>query len=228
MSKILAIAFLLCVAIQATVPYGDNPDPLRLPVGHLRVKGSSILEALEQLRSAVGPRRIIFSLEVVPFEKMPDKNLTLEISDTTVGEALQSIVAQDSRYEFEAVDSKLVHVLPRGARGNATDLLNVQVKNLTLDKGYDEILRYPEQAIPELQAEVLRRLRSSGFVGVIATDPTAPSVKLSLLAGTVRDVLNQAAAGTDAFKDRSRSGWVYTFHVDPQRPLGGFPHWDTF
>ena len=129
---------------------------------------------------------------------------------------------------FEVLDSRLIHVFPRDAKRDRTDLLNVGVHDLKLTARYDILLQYPEYIIPELQTEVARRSKTGGFAGSMLGNPNAQQVTVATLSGTVRDVLNAVAEKTEDLPGTTPSGWIYTFQIDSALPMGGRPHWGLF
>jgi|GEM_PF-3852400 len=55
-----------------------------------------------------------------------------------------------------------------------------------------------------------------------------PKVSLTMQHGTVRDVLNAVSEKMEAFRVDEPTGWVYTFHIEKSKPLGGQPKWGLF
>lgn len=208
----------------------DNATSLRLKVFSYQVQNASIIEALRELQVRVGRDSLIFALEVVPFLEKPENNVSIAIQDSTVKEVLERIIALDPRYTYEVIDSHLLHVFPRGAKHDPTNLLNVKVKRFAVSDRYDSLIKYPDYHIRELQAELLRRSKAGGVVRSMLGDPDAPTVTLNLEGVTVREVLNQIAQRTEKFSTGhyKPTGWIYTFQIDKSVPLGGHPRWALF
>ncbi|HXZ28836.1 MAG TPA: hypothetical protein VEG08_12660, partial [Terriglobales bacterium] len=199
--------------------------PLDVKVGSIDLPSATIVEALRELRMKAGPDKVFFTVEVVPFKTGPERNLRLHLTRSTVGGVLRSIIRQDPRYDFEVLDSKLVHVFPRTAKQNAEDLLNTPVRNLRLSAPYDILLQYPQYHVPELQIRMFPR--GSG-PGSMLSSGDAPAIEVTLATGTVRDVLNLVAQKSERLKNTTPKGWIYCFRVDPSLSLGGQPSWQVF
>ncbi|MEE8608482.1 MAG: hypothetical protein V3S55_12825 [Nitrospiraceae bacterium] len=180
---------------------------------------------------SVGEEPLIFALEIAPFLDKPEQNLTLVSRDTTVRKILQLIMAQDSRYTYEVIDSHLIHVFPRGAKDDPNNLLNVNVKRFEVSaSAYDLLLKYPHYHIPELEAEVLRRSKAGATRLHMMGGVDVPKITLNLRDITVRDILNNIALETLQFRTgrHNPTGWIYTFRIDKSVPLGGHPRWGLF
>lgn len=227
----------LCILGAISMPQGvtalshAQTAPLQLKVPSYQVQNASIIEALHALKLRVEKNFLIFGLEVVPFIEEPERNLTLALENTTVNVVLQRILAQDPRYTYEVIDPHLIHVFPRSAKHDPTNLLNLQVKRFAVSTGrYDLLLKYPSYHIQELQAELLRRSKAGGVVGHMLGDPDAPRVTVTIENATVRDILNRIAQETEKFatEHHKPTGWIYTFRIDKSVPLGGHPRWTLF
>ncbi len=228
-----AALFCLLAAVSAkqTIPSSTSRNsgspPLSIRTGAIHTRDFTIIEALSAIRSAAPKDSVIFTLEVVPFTTSPQRNLTLNLTDATVGEALKEIEKQDSRYTYEVIDSCLIHVFPRDALTSTSDLLNVSVKDLSISGvGVDELLQYPSYHIPELEAVILRRSHANGYAASVLGSTDAPKVSVAISSGTVRDVLNAASQRTEHLA--TALGWVYTFRIIKSEPLGGEPRWQVF
>lgn len=205
--------------------------PLRLKVSSYEVRDASIVDALRRLQLKVGPESLIFGLEVAPFSEAPASNLTLTLQGATVKDVLDGIILQDPRYTYEVIDSRLIHVFPREARTDPSNLLNIRVKRFRVsDAPYDRVLKYPQYHIAELEVELMRRSKAGGYVASMMGGADAPRISLDLQDVTVRDVLNRIAQKTEKFPGPlfGPTGWIYTFRVDTSVPLGGHPCWDLF
>ncbi len=206
-------------------------SPLEIRIKNYSVQGVHIMDALAQLRVRASPRVLLFSVEAAPFRGVPERNLTLSIENGTVGQALQEIMKQDPRYDFEIIDNFLIHVFPRESRHDPRNLLNIHVEHFKVSEvGYDELVRYLPYHIPPLQAEMIRRNRAGGVAGSLLSGVGVPTVSLDLKNVTVRDILNRAAQESERFKQDAfgPAGWVYTFEIDDSVPAGGHPRWDLF
>jgi len=206
-----------------------DADPLGLKVPSYDVQGVSIIEALRQLKASVGERTLILTLEVVPFEQEPEKNLTLALTNSTVKEVLDRITSLDRRYTYRIALGEVIHVFPCGGENDPNDLLNTKVKAFTTSGvPYDRLLQYPQHYIPELGAEILRRSRAGGFAVSELSSTGVPGVTVEVQDATVRDILNRISHEAAKLSGPRvvPTGWVYTFRVDKPVPLGGHPRWE--
>jgi hypothetical protein len=205
--------------------------PLKLKVGTYSVKDVSIAGALQELKARVLEKNLIVTLEVAPFERKPEENITVAVSDCTVKEVLDRITRLDPRYSYSVFRGGLIHVFPVLARDDANDLLNTKVKAFTTSGvPYDRLLQYPNYYIPELGAELLRRSKAGGVAVSELSSTGVPGVTVEVRNATVRDILNQISlnAAKVAKSPVVPTGWVYTFRVDKSVPLGGHPRWSLF
>jgi len=233
-NAIPSLSLLLFCFLSAAIPLLGAPAeaaeaPLDIMVTSVQLRSVSIVAALRELQAKSPPRRVFFALEVVPFREVPESNLTLSFEKGTVGQVLDSIMTQDPRYAYEVIDSRLIHVLPRGAKQDPTDLLNVRVRNLEIrDQQYDILFNYPQYFIPELEQAIERRSGTQGYAASMMGSVDLPRVSISMRTGTVRDVLNRIAQKTEDFSRLPPTGWIYTFRIDEASPLRGHPTWQVF
>lgn len=216
---------------QAKAAGEAETGPLKLKVGTYSVKDVSIAGALQQLKASVLEENLIVTLEVAPFERKPEENITVTASDRTVKEVLDRITHLDPRYSYSVFRGGLIHVFPLHARGDPSDLLNTKVRVFTTSGvPYDRLLQYPNSYIPELSAEILRRSKAGGVAGAMMSSTGVPSVALEVQRTTVRDILNEISlqAAKAPKPQVAPLGWVYTFQVDKSVPLGGHPRWSLF
>ena len=218
----LIAAILLSAQGAAKSP---TASPLTGEVVSLDLSHASIIEALRELRAKANGGKVFFTLEVAPFKTSPEKTLNLHSLRSSVGQVLNSIIRQDPSYDFEVLDSRLIHVFPRNAKRDGHNLLNIQVKNLKLSARYDLLLQYPQYHIPQLQTTVFPEGVGPGSM---LGSANAPIVNVAVEKGTVRDVLNLVAQKTEQLQDVTPRGWIFTFQLDPALPLGGRPLWQLF
>lgn len=225
------LTYLWALALMSPHVASRSPEepPLDVRLAPVHIRSASIIEALAAIRGASPTTSVIFSVEVVPFTTSPDKNLTVNLLNASVGQALKSLTAQDSRYTYEVIDSRLIHVLPRGAGHNPEDLLNVRITDLKISSvKFDELLQCPNYFIPQLETVILQRSNLHGYAASILGSADAPEVSIKMNRGTVRDVLNAVSQETEAFHDGRAYGWIYTFRIEKNNPLGGQPTWQVF
>ncbi len=206
-------------------------DILAQKIPFLEVRDASIIEAIHTLKINVPSRWIIFTLEVAPYYGAPEKNLTLDLRDSSVKDILERLTSQDPRYDYLVIDETLIHVFPRDAKDDTGNLLNLKVSHFEISEGrYDLLLKYPLYHIPELQIEYMKRSKSGRIVGSMMGGGDVPKVSLSLRDVTVREILNHISLKTKDFPEQTniRTGWMYTFRIDKSVPLGGHPRWQIF
>jgi len=222
--KILELCFI--ASFLPAPAFAD--DPLELKVRHYEVQGATIIDALRELKSAMPDRELVFTLEVAPFRKEPEHNLTLRFENSSVRQILDAIKSAGPRYGCEIVDSAVVHFFPLSLKHDAEDLLNVGVKSTKLSGvAFDVVLKYPPYFIPELGTEMRRRSGAQGST-IVMMGSDVPQITVAVSDGTVRDVLNRVALETLKFREgrHGATGWVYTFRIDESLPLGGEPRWE--
>jgi hypothetical protein len=226
---ILAITMWLGSRVNAVGRAETGESEAKVP--SYDVRRVSIIEALRQLKACVGERTLLLTLEVAPFEREPEKNLTLSVANSTAKQVLDRITSLDPRYTYRITKGHVIHVYPRGAENDPDDLLNTRVKVFAISGiPYDRLLQYPFHYIPELGAEILRRSRAGGVVGNELSSTGVPGVTVEIQNGTVRDILNQVSLEAAKLSKSPvvPTGWVYTFRIDKSVPLGGHPHWELF
>jgi len=129
MTKIRTSIVLVCLCALGTVLFlhgaeHPNLDGLEKKVPSFMTKDSNIIEGLKEMKLAAGVKRFVVTLEVAPFSTLPEKNLTINLRNTTIHGVLESIIRQDPRYTYSMVSSNLVHVYPIRAKEDPEDLLN--------------------------------------------------------------------------------------------------------
>lgn len=233
--RLLALGIVAAVAMwpgsQVNAAAAASGGPLGLRVPSYDVQGVPIIEALRHLKLAVSQKTLILTLEVARFQQEPEENLTLSLRNSTVREALDRITSLDARYTYCVAVGEVIHIFPRGAKSDPDDLLNTKVKTFTTSGvPYDRLLQYPNYYIPELAAELARRSKAGGVVGVMMSSTGVPRVTVEIQNATVRDILNQISlqAAKVSKSPAVPTGWLYTFRIDKSVPLGGHAHWQLF
>lgn len=229
--RIVGTLFLVSFFIFTARVVAAADNPLDLHVDKFTVRQASIIYALRVLRTSVAEHMLLFGLEVAPYTDEPERNLTFSLERSTVREILDEIIRQDPQYQYEVIDEQLIHMFPRRAKDDPTDLLNVRVDRFQVSGvGYEELIQYLPHHVPELQLEMLRRAKAGGVVASILSSYGVPEVTLELENVTVRDILNRVAQETEQFRgmEFGPTGWLYTFRIDETVPLGGHPHWNLF
>ena len=149
------IACLLPLLLFPTCLSASNSRPLGIYVERFTVQRVSIIEALRLLRTIVGKNELLFGLEVAPYETEAERNLTISVNQGTVGEILDQIASQDPRYEYEVVDEHLIHIFPRTAKDDPSNLLNIEVEHFRVSGvGYERKV-LSVLGIQEVEVEVV-------------------------------------------------------------------------
>jgi hypothetical protein len=179
-------------------------------------------DALGQLGACVSGGYVLFGLEETLRDgKQPVVDLDVK-PGATVGTALKQIIRRLPPYEIEVVSGHLVNLLPKGAKKDPENPMNLRIPSCNFeDVGLDTVLGAPRDVIPALDRALtpkpepgkrVIRLYVQGF------NPSATPVTLHLKNVTVRDILNAAALASEkSFSHSAPLGWVYTF--DPAKPL---------
>ncbi len=220
---------------------------LGLRVESFKLADGDIEDGLRLLRDK-DPFKILIGFEKLPHrEGHKDRKLSVEQASGTVGEILKRLCKADARYDFEVVQGVLIHVFPKGARGDPRDLLNMKISRFEI---HDKIL--PQNLIyqisgtaPELKDYLDARAegwarkkgRTLGYPGsIMSGNGSLPEVNVDLKDVTVRQILDHAAMLSLELSKGGRAygwsptGWKYEFVIDPDAPtgLGGYPRWTTF
>jgi hypothetical protein len=237
---LLAGCLLLQLAPFCWAPTQPQADELRnvriatdLDRGNL-----PLTSALSLLGAMVKGGYVLFGVELKTTNGAePLVNLHAEI-DSTLEEALDSILHQLPGYRYELAPSHIVHIFPTGALQDPDNPLNIRVRELDL-KGArpNSLLNHPADYIPELDAflhpPVPGGPQQSGYAGH-GFEANEPKITLSLRDVTVRQVLDAVSASMELFPaPYSPLGWVYSYEpktssspsVHTWAPLSSVP-WD--
>lgn len=201
---------------------------LDLKVDKFVVDKATIEEALAKLHRY----GIRVCLEKVPRPRSSEeKRVSLELSEVSIRNILDEIVKADPRYEWEYVTlptgCDLVNVLPKGAKEDPEDLLNIEVvtfkvDDITIEKAISNIYDF----CPELQ----RRIKYKGEAGSILMgipmkgQRRVREVSLLLENVTLREILNELIC----MSSNSGAGWLFEFIIDESYPSGGYHISRTF
>ena len=130
---ILYILILLLLAcVQQSHGQSKDSNILNRHIKDLTIRDQNINLALSRI---AGDYHIPIGLEMVPGEGgAVEKNIKLDIKDSTCREILDAIVEQDDRYEWKLTDG-VVNVYPKANRDAILqDVLATKVKRFSLDK----------------------------------------------------------------------------------------------
>jgi len=215
-----------------------------MKMGLIKLDQVSMEEALRELRSK-NKERILIGFEEIPRAKdQRQKPISMELSGLTVGGILDKLVAADTRYTYEVTAGSVINVLPRRAKTDPTNLLNIRISKFALHGKFlpqNVISRIGEYA-PELGSHLAKKAQEHaartkiypGSAGSILTGGMEPQIDLELWNMTVREVLNSITLYTVKLSQEKPDwfpiGWKYEFIIDPkaQTGLGGYPSWSDF
>jgi hypothetical protein len=242
-------------ALLAFSALGSSASPkdsiLCTRVAFYRVQNVTIEGALRALRATNYNEVLIGFEKISRGDKEEEKTMSLSVENTTVGEILDALTMQDSRYKYETVDDLMVHVHPSGKQQNdPLGLLNLRIKEFSVEGNLlpaTVITRIGELA-PELasyldakQNEFYRRRGGSTSVpGSMLHGNMDPHIKLHLQDCTVREILNSIVLYSLRLNNRTApdwtgnkippTSWMYEFVVDSAAPTGlaGYPRWVAF
>jgi hypothetical protein len=223
-----------------------NLPILSVEIKSFVVNGADMEEALRTLSDQV-TFRVVIGFERIPHhEGESGQPMSLELTNTTVGKILSRLCRMDLRYEYRPVEGQMVEVFPKGALDNPEDLLNVKIKEFSVDREAlpGGVIQMIGQDAPELK-ELLDHKKeewmknSDGAPGgspgsMLSGNMPLPHFTLRLENVTVRHILNAIALeSVRMFEDGkvfAPGGWEYDFVVSGNAPttLGGYPKWKTF
>jgi hypothetical protein len=253
--NISVLFFALYVLLLASVsgtgrqPPGSpfqNSSIRDLKISAIRIFRADMDEALAALRKQ-NMNEIMIGFEEIPRVRGPQrKPITFEATGITLGEVLDRLVAADPRYTYEITKDAIINVYPRGAKMEATDLLNTRVSRFALHGKYhlSLVVRRIDRWVPELGAKIadaqMRYRRKFGLAPYgVATVGSAwnaqydflPEVEFDFRNMPVREILNALVIHSAKIYNGSSNGfpisWKYEFIIDPDAPtgLGGYPAW---
>lgn len=234
------------LATTSTFQKSLEESVLDIRIESLKVENGDMEEALRLLRQK-DPSRILIGFEKASRrEGEEDKNISFELTDTTVRSVLDYLCALDPRYTYAVVSNRLINVFPNGIESDPNYLLNMVIRNFEFhgrELPHNLILKIGDLA-PELREylsmkaeEYARKTgRAVGGPGAIMSVEfsRAPRVSLKLQNVTVREILNAIALHSmklaNELPDRLPISWKYEFISDPNAPtgLGGYPKWSIF
>ena len=188
-------------------------NAMDLVIPEFEVRNATIEETLTQLCDW----GVLISLEKLPSDSQP--KITVQLNGASITEVLDAIVKADGRYSWEVYRSTLnpvsrlsiVNVLPREARRDPTNLMNIRFEVLELTRVVpDKAITGIHLLIPELKHkyfELIDPLRGA-VISEFVTDDFFLSLKLE--DKTVREALNEISI-------RSGFGWIYEPSLSPPR-----------
>lgn len=252
---VLASALLVwppLISSGATHTFRQPPQSesvLRFRLSSFNVKGVGMENALRELR------RQDYTKILIGFEKVPhrrgeeEKRVSVDLVDTSVGEVLERLCEADPRYTYEVFDGLLVNVLPRGAKNDRNNLLNMLISRFSVHGAYTPggVIHSVTEFSPELREYLREREREyyaekgilPGSPGAMGRGNLTPQFDLDLENTTVREILNaivlyslrmyrEGKPDATGWKPPPTS-WMYEFVIKPDAPtgLGGIPRWQT-
>jgi len=215
-----------------------------MKVGSIKLDRAGMEEALRELRSK-NKERILIGFEEVPHARgQRQRTISMELSGPTVGDILDKLIVADPRYTYEVTAGSVINVLPRMAKTDPTNLLNIRVSKFALHGNFllqNVISRIGDYA-PELGSHLAKKALEHaartkiypGSPGSILTGGMEPQIDLEMQNVTVREILNSIALYSVKLSQEQPDGfpigWKYEFIIDPeaQTGLGGYPSWNEF
>ncbi len=230
MRRLLAAGCLiLALALCGRAPTQAQADELRL----MRIRADldhtnlPLTSALGFLGAMVKGGYVLFGVELKTTNGTePLVNLHAAL-DSTLEEALDSIMDQLPGYRFELVPAHIVHIFPAGADKDPANPLNIRVRKLDLNGVKPQtFLSHPADYIAELDAFLHPPApgapQPSGYSGH-GFEANEPKITLSLRDATVRQALDAVSASMENFPPPySPLGWVYSF--EPKTASGSSLH----
>ncbi|MGH9862042.1 MAG: hypothetical protein ACRD35_01315 [Candidatus Acidiferrales bacterium] len=250
----LTLAFVVWQPVISSGAAETPPSPKKETVLGFRltsfsVKGVGMEEALRELRRK-DYTKVLIGFEKIPHRQREEENrISVGEANTSVGEVLERLCEADPRYTYEVIDGILINVLPRGAKNERNNLLNMLISRFSVHGAYTSggVI----QSVAEFSPELRKYLREKeheyyaakgifpGSPGVMSRGNMTPQFHLDLENKTVRQVLNdvvlyslllyrESSPDATGWKPPPTS-WIYEFVVDPDAAtgLGGVPRWDT-
>src|SRR5437867_7407556 len=210
---------------------------LNLKIDSLIIDKGDMEDALEVLHQK-DPSKILIGFEAIPRpERENEKNISLRLTNLTVGEVVSSLCKADPRYAYDVEMGAIINVFPRGAKNDKTNLLNIRVSRFAV---YSQdlpgnIILHVDQWAPELRsylkekaAEYSRRTGIyPGSAGANMIGDKNPEFHIEVENATVREILNSIALQSASSFPTS---WKYKFIIDSNAStgLGGYPRWEIF
>ena len=219
---------------------------MNLKIKAIRLSRADMDEALTTLRTQNMNEITIGFQEVQRVRGRQRKPITIEATETTVGEVLDKLIAADPRYTYEITGDSIINVFPRGAKTDPNNLLNIRVSKFALHGKYhlSLVVRRIDHWIPELgsrianaQAQYRREMGLGPYAVATTGSPWnsqydfLPEAHLDLQSMTVREILNALILHSAKIYQGRLNGfpisWKYEFIIDPDAPtgLGGYPAW---
>ena len=207
---------------------------------------------------------------MIGFERIPHAEgetggpISLTLTDTTVGEVVRRLCQADPRYQYQVVagafvrpdlKGSMIEVRPKGALQDATDLLNIRIREYTVDAPMipGQLFQNVVEDAPELRDFLRRKMEEwlretgrqpGGSPGAkMSGNMPPPRMTIHLQDVTVRQILDAISMKSiEMFKEGpdfdssgrgvklAPSGWEYDFVTDPNAStgLGGYPIWRSF
>jgi len=219
-SILLAISLMLTPA-GGTPAGNEEGTPLRLPLipPAEQVHGLPLTKVLSKVGSRVKGGYVLFGVEVA---LRGGKEPTISLSDkggADLGTALREILSQIPDYEMHVISAHLIEILPRRARTDPKDLLNLRIATFSVtNTPAASILAHPARFIPELQARLKPRAALGTRPVQVYSGPFALSgseVTLHLQNVSVRQILDAVSEATGSLgTGQQRFGWACKLRSD--------------
>jgi hypothetical protein len=242
-----AIYLLMSVSLRDSLIAFDiqpHQNILDVRINSFTASGVDMEESLRLLRRAE-PSKILIGFERLPRrEGEEERNISVDLNQTTVGSVLNILCKLDPRYTYETVSQNLINVFPQGSKNDVTNILNIRVKEFNIhDKQSPEnIIRCIANFAPELRSYLnhasdeytVRTGIQIASVGAETRGNMDPQISFELQNATVREILNSIVLYSVKLSREhtyiSPVSWKYQFIINPRAPsaLGGFPRWDVF
>jgi len=220
--------------VTGALPFGTAQTPSQLQVTPTYYDHKvPLTEALRVIGLDLKGGFVSFGVDISG-ETEPEVDINM--SDTTLVDALQRITSQIPGYTSEFVSEHVVEIYPAKDRADPDDPLNLSIREFSVkDVPATTIFTLPSQYIPELGTYLSKghddRKDGSGpgcgyFVSEMKSDD-APGITLSLAGRTVRQILD-AVAEADAVLPALTSsqrlrpypvGWVHRRRNDAKLGL---------
>jgi hypothetical protein len=241
-----------CVASQvAAPPTAERAPVLAARVRQFKIESATMQDALRLLRSTDATHILIGFESVAHRPGETGKRISISIQNETVGEVMAELCHQDPRYAFETIEGVLLHVFPKDHRSDPAKLLDIKIKNFSINAKMTpaSVIDLVAIDVPELWSYMMKKnvenarrkgLPPPGSAGSIGSGNMDPTINIHLQNVTVRQLLDEvvlysrklnAETPLDATGNKiPPTSWSYDFTVDhnSNTGLGGIPLWKSF
>ena len=205
--------------------------PLLPPVEEIH--SLPLTSMLSNLGSRVEGGYVLFGVEIL-LKGGKEPTITLPRKPAgDLGTGLHEVLRQLPDYEMHVISAHLIEILPRGARIDPKDLLNLRVANFSVTYiPAASILAHPARFIPELRARLTPKAALGTRPVEVYSGPFAlrgAEVTLHLQNVTVREIFDRVSEATEHLASEEPAlGWVYKVKFDdtpgvPQHTFQSLP-----